>query len=649
MLAGLTELLAEDGIAPAQVSRLAHATTLVTNTLIESSGAKVGVLTTQGFRDVLEIGRMRRPSLYDLDKDKPSPLATREVRLEVRERVDAAGRVITPLKPEDVERAIARFRNEGIDAVAVCFLHSYANPKHEERAGRMVAAAGLPVSLSSTVSAEYGEFERFSTAVANSYVMPPAHAYLRQLAWEVRSLGIVTPVRMMQSNGGVATVDVAARFPVRLISSGPAAGVIGATILASRTGRGRLISFDMGGTSTDTSLVVDGEPAYASEHEVQGYSLRTAGIDIRSIGAGGGSLARLDRTGSLRVGPESAGADPGPACYGWGGAEPTVTDANLVLGYLDADRFCGGALPLSVAAAKRALERHIAAPRGVSVEEAAVGILKVCVTNMVGAVRTITTERGYDPRDFALVAFGGAGPVHAGFVAAELNIPEVLVLRDPGLLSAKGLLLSNYRTEVYRTAVQPLLDANCKRLNAAFLALESEAVAQLPEPADGARRLGLKRILELCYEGQQNVLPIELKRFPIAPRDLPGIAERLNRRFAAIYGFVPGGRRPQILKLRVLAERKVAIERMLAQGRGGAKALRRSRTRPFAHRKALFPGRQGRPLRVPVFERERLAPGTALAGPALVQEDFSNTVVAPGQRLRVDDFGNLVIATRCAP
>ena len=282
-------------------------------------------------------------------------------------------------------------------------------------------------------------------------------------------------------------------------------------------------------------------------------------------------------------------------------------------------------------------------------EEAAVGILKVCVTNMVGAVRTITTERGYDPRDFALVAFGGAGPVHAGFVAAELNIPEVLVLRDPGLLSAKGLLLSNYRTEVYRTAVQPLLDANCKRLNAAFLALESEAVAQLPEPADGARRLGLKRILELCYEGQQNVLPIELKRFPIAPRDLPRIAERLNRRFAAIYGFVPGGRRPQILKLRVLAERKVAIERMLAQGRGGAKALRRSRTRPFAHRKALFPGRQGRPLRVPVFERERLAPGTALAGPALVQEDFSNTVVAPGQRLRVDDFGNLVIATRCAP
>ena len=300
---------------------------------------------------------------------------------------------------------------------------------------------------------------------------------------------------------------------------------------------------------------MNGEPVFATEQEIEGYPLRTVGIDIRSIGAGGGSLARLDRTGSLRVGPESAGADPGPACCGWGGLEPTVTDADLVLGYLDPERFCGGALSLCVSDAKRALKRHVGGPRGVSVEEAAIGILKVCVTNMVGAVRTITTERGTDPRDFALVAYGGAGPVHAGFVAAELNIPEVVVLRDPGLLSAKGLMLSDYRTDVDRTAVQLLLDADCEALNATFVELEREAVKQLPPPAPGARRLRLKRILELCYEGQQNVNPVELRTFPMVPGHLPKVAERLNRRFAAIYGFIPAGRRPQIQKLRVRARK----------------------------------------------------------------------------------------------
>ncbi|MEE8117179.1 MAG: hydantoinase/oxoprolinase family protein, partial [Gemmatimonadales bacterium] len=562
---GLRALLSEIAIEPKEVARLAHGTTLVTNILVERSGARVGVITTEGFRDLLEIGRMRRPSLYDLTKEKPPPLAGRRARVEVTERIDSHGNVIRGLDEDGLADAIARLRQEGVEAVAVCFLHSYVNPSHEEQAGRTVERAGLPVSLSSKVSAEYGEFERFATAVMNSYVMPAVRHYLTDLTSQVRSLDIEAPVQVMQSNGGVIPGDVAARFPVRLTSSGPAAGVIGASILASKTGLTKLITLDMGGTSTDVGLVVDGQPAYTSEYDLDGYPVRTVGVDIRSIGAGGGSLARLDRTGSLRVGPESAGAEPGPACYGSGGAEPTVTDAGLVLGYLNPDRFCGGGVALSPDLAHTAIEQRIAGPRRVSADEAALGILRVCITNMVGAVRNVTTERGHDPRDFTLVAFGGAGPVHAAFIAAELDIPEALILRDPGLLSAKGLLLTNYRADVYRTFVQPLLDVDCASLSGLFAELEREAVAQLPSRMDGSQSSRVKRILELCYVGQQHVVPIELEDFPVKADHLSSLAGRLDRKFKSIFDFVPKDRRPQILHVRVFTEFVIDVERLLGR------------------------------------------------------------------------------------
>ena len=639
---GLSDLLSEIGGTAADVRRLAHGTTLVTNILVERAGAKVGVITTKGFRDLLEIGRMRRPSLYDLSKDKPSPLAGRRARVEVAERIDARGRVLKPLKAKDAERALRQLKKEGIEAVAVCFLHAYANPAHECAAGKVAERLGLPVSLSSEVSAEYGEYERFATAVMNSYVMPAVKRYLRELESGVRTLAIPATVEVMQSNGGVIEADVAGRFPVRLASSGPAAGVIGASILAAEMGRSKLITLDMGGTSTDVSVVVDGHPAYSSEHDLDGYPVRAVGIDIRSIGAGGGSLARLDRTGSLRVGPESAGAEPGPACYGWGGTEPTVTDADLVLGYLNAERFCGGRVRLDDARARQALHDSIAGRRQVAVEEAALGMLRVCITNMVGAVRNITTERGYDPRDFTLVAFGGAGPVHASFVAAELNIPEVLVLRDPGLLSAKGLLLTNYRADVYRTHVHPLLEVDCAQLSRRISELERAAIQQLPPERRDSGALRIRRILELCYEGQQNAVPIELEDVPVKPASLPAIAERLNRKFQSIFGFIPRGRRPQILHVRVFAESVVDIGRLVGRKLNGGGV----KTQPVAleQRDAIFPiGRTGR-IRTPVYDRDALPPGVALDGPLIVEERFSNTVVGPGQRLKVDDFGNLVIA-----
>ena len=631
--------------APRDVARLAHGTTLVTNLLVERAGARVGVVTTRGFRDILEIGRMRRPSLYDLNKDKPKPLAGRRARFEVGERIDVQGRVIDALDTDALSGTIEQLRQQGIEAVAVCFLHSYVNSVHEEQAGAIIEKAGFPVSLSSKVSAEIGEFERFSTAVVNSYVMPSVVKYVTELKEELKALNIGAPVEVMQSNGGVIPSDVAARFPVRLASSGPAAGVIGAGILASRAGVRNLITLDMGGTSTDVSLVVDGRPAYASEYDLDGYPVRAVGVDISSIGAGGGSLARLDRTGSLRVGPESAGADPGPACYGWGGSEPTVADADLVLGYLNPKRFCGGDIDLRVDLANATLTKHIADPRGVTVDEAALGILRVCITNIVGAVRNITMERGYDPRDFTLVAFGGAGPVHATFVAAELNIPEVMILKDPGLLSAKGLLLTNYRADVYRTAIETLAKADCNALTQLFRNLEQEAVAQLPAERASAHAVRVQRILELCYEGQQSAVPIELDAFPVEPCHLPMLADRLNEKFEAIFGFVPTGRRPQILHVRVFAEFVLDVERLLTPASGHRAAGRGKRApRPGRHREVLFP-QAGKRLRVPIFERDALPPGGHLDGPAIIEEDYSNTVVAPKQTVHIDDFGNLFITT----
>jgi len=637
-----SHLSAVEGL-PRDVARLAHGTTLVTNLLVERAGARVAVITTRGFRDILEIGRMRRPSLYDLNKDKPEPLAGRRARFEIGERIDAQGQIIEALDTDALPAIIEQLRQQDIEAVAVCFLHSYINPVHEEQAGAILEKAGFPVSLSSKVSAEFGEFERFSTAVVNSYVMPSVVKYMTELKEELKTLDIGAPVEVMQSNGGVIPSDVASRFPVRLASSGPAAGVIGAAILASRAGANNLITLDMGGTSTDVSLVVDGKPAYASEYDLDGYPVRSVGIDIPSIGAGGGSLARLDRTGSLRVGPESAGAEPGPACYGWGGSKPTVADADLVLGYLNPDRFCGGDLDLRVDLATAALKNHVADSRGVTVDEAALGILRVCITNMVGAVRNITMERGYDPRDFALVAFGGAGPVHATFVAAELNIPEVIILKDPGLLSAKGLLLTNYRADVYRTSIETLAEADCTALTQLFVDLEHEAVAQLPTERSSDQMVRVQRILELCYEGQQNAVPIELDEFPVESSHLPIFADRLNEKFKAILGFVPTDRRPQILHVRVFAELVVDIERLLIPPSEHKTASSgKHSSKPNHYRKVLF-AEAGKRLRVPIFEREALAPGSALDGPAIIEEDYSNTVVGPNQTLRIDDFGNLII------
>ena len=629
--------------APKDIAQLAHGTTLVTNLLVEHAGAKVGVITTRGFRDVLEIGRMRRPSLYDLNLDKPPPLAARACRLEVTERIDSSGQVMSALAEDEVRAGAAVLREQGVKAIAVCFLHSYANPAHEQRAAELLRELGANVCLSSEVSAEYGEFERFSTAVINAMSMPQVGHYFEELERCLRDLGIGVPLQVMQSNGGVISPEVAARFPVRLAGSGPAAGVAGAARLAVHAGIPRIVTFDMGGTSTDVGLAADGEVAYASEYHVQGYPVRSVGIDIRSIGAGGGSLAMLDRMGSLRVGPKSAGAEPGPACNGWGGSRPTVTDADLVLAFLSAGRFCGGHMSLREDLAVNAIETHIAGPCGVTVHEAAVGILRVAVTNMVGAVRNITMQQGHDPRDFVLVAYGGAGPVHAAFVAAELRIPKVLILRDSGLLSAKGLLLTQYRVDVQRTCAKVLDEVDRAELTRLFEALEESAVAQLSTGISGQPAIRVRRILEACYEGQQSTIPIDVAAFPVTQQELTALPKRLDEKFRGLFGFVPSGRRPQILHARVFAERDLHVGDLLQAGL--AEPVRKSDTgfpAPTAERGVHYPESRGR-IQVPVFERDGLADGDEIVGPAIIEEDYTNTVIAPGQSCRVVSAGNLLI------
>ena len=635
------------GLGPAAVQRLAHGTTLVTNLLVERAGARVGLITTRGCRDVLEIGRMRRPSLYDLNRDKPAPLAPRAARLEVTERMGPGGEVLVALDEAELEAAAHTLRVLGVETVAVCFLHSYANSRHEMRAGEILAASGFAVSLSSKVSAEYGEFERFSAAVINSYVMPPVRAYFDTLGHRIDSLGVRAPLQIMQSNGGVTTCEGAARYPVRLAASGPAAGVMGAAIVAGQAGFEQLITLDMGGTSTDVGLVVDTEPAYASEYEVDGFPVRAVGIDVHSIGAGGGSLARLDRTGALRVGPESAGGDPGPAGYGWGGEAATVADADLVLGYLNPERFCGS-MRLYPALAEQAIQTHLAAPRGVSVDEAALGILQVAITNMVGAVRNITMERGRDPRDFVLVAFGGAGPIHACLVAAELHIPTVVIPREPGLLSAKGLLLTHYRADVYRTYPRLLTEVDYETLGSLFSELEDEARRELEHGSADAGRIRFRHVLELCYQGQQNAVPIELERVPVDAGYLERIAATLDRKFEQRFGFLPASRRPQILHVRVFAERGFGLEALLApdgvpSGDGGA--LKGS---VDGRRDVLLPG-LGTRITVPVYQREALAPGVRVEGPAIVEESYSGTLIPPDLVCCVDPVGNLIIQQAGAP
>jgi N-methylhydantoinase A len=650
VIRGIAEILAMAGAAPEDVVEVLHGTTVGSNAILERKGARTGLLTTAGFRDVLEIGRLRTPELYDLAWDKPEPLIRRRHRLEVLERIGGQGEVIRALEPSSVVAAAERLLAAGIESLAICFINSYRNPAHEQQAAALLRARfpALDVSASFEILPQIKEYERTSTVAVNAYLRPVLRRYLERLADGLAGLGIAAPLLAVTSNGGMAGVRTAVAKPVFFVGSGPAAGVTGAAGLGRRLGEDDLIAFDMGGTTAKASLIEAGEVARVQEYEFRdgisspsrfikagGYMLKVPAIDIAEVGAGGGSIASVDPGGLLRVGPVSAGAEPGPACYGLGGERPTVTDANLVLGYLNPAALAGGALSLDPALAERAIERELARPLGISIAEAAFGVRAVVNANMARAIRAVTIERGLDPRDFTLVAFGGGGPVHAADLAAMLGIRRVLLPSFPGVFTALGMLTSDVQLEFVRALAAPLDGLDPERAVTVIDALGREAAAALAAEGYAGDRQRVSFEADLRFAGQDSELAIPLQGTRLDRASLAA----LRAEFLAAYDKL----------FQYTADDPLELVNLRAIGRGvrtgrldlGRPAMVRSALSGSGERAVLFERAHG-PIRVPVVDRGSLV-GGRLEGPLIIESLDTTIAVPPGATLTADAAGNLAM------
>ena len=603
---------------------LAHGTTMVTNAIVERRGAPVGYITTRGFRDVLEIGRMSRLHLYRLDLPaKPEPLVPRRLRREITERVGPDGTVLTRLHLEELPAIVEDFKREGIESVAVCLLHSYASPAHEQ-ALRMALEAHFPyVSISSEINAEFREYERGCTTVLNASVMPLAARYLDDLVQ--RAAG--KPLHLLHSAGGMMSVEAAKERPLSMAMSGPAGGVAAAAHTSRALGLARALAFDMGGTTTDVCLIADGVPETAGQRKLGDYPARLPMIAVESIGAGGGSIARVEPTGALKVGPRSAGAMPGPACYGQGGAEPTVSDANLLLGYLNAERIYGGSIRLDPARAESVI-RPLAARFGFSPIEAAHGVVEVANANMLRALRLVSVQRGYDLREFALIAYGGAGPLHAGALARQAGISSVIVPAHSGAFSALGCLVSPLRYDTVQTHRARLETWDAKVVEERFSALEAQCLRPLLDEGHAMDRIVLLRSLDFRYVGQNYEL--EIGFVPGGPGALKAAFEKRHRQ---LYGYATG-ENVECVNLRVTARAAEEQPPLPAPPSGTSAEATGS------HR-AYFP--ETGAVEMLRYDRTSLPPGHLVAGPAMVEDEWSTTIVYPGMRCVADRLGNLVI------
>jgi N-methylhydantoinase A len=631
VLAGLEAL----GIASAEVRRLVHGTTVGTNAVLERRGARVALLTTAGFRDLIEIGRTKRniPALFIPTFVRPKPVVERKHRFEVTERLGPDGAVLVPLDPASIEGALDGALAAGAEALAVCLLHAYLNPAHEHLVADAAKgrAPGLPVSCSADVVAEYREFERFSTTVLNAYLQPLMEGYLTSLEERLLATGYSHGVLTVASSGGMMTTDTARRLPIKTIFSGPAGGVSQACFVGAAAGIRDFITYDMGGTSTDVCLVRDLQPLMTADAMVGAFPVKVSQIDMHTVGAGGGSIAWLDVDGSLQVGPRSAGASPGPAAYGLGGTEPAVTDANVVLGRIGTRRRLGGSIAIDAERARQAVAALAARlERPLGVEPLAEGIVTIAVARMTSAIREISIQRGHDPRDFTLVAFGGAGPMHALAMAEEIGIPRVLVPRHPGNFSALGLLAADIKHDDVRTRVG-LLGERLPALRLAFAEMETAARQQLEREGFAPAQQKLLRSLDLRYRGQAFELNIALADTRLA---LDRIEADFHRQHRATYGHANLEAAIELVNARLTAYGlvpKPAAARHAAPGAAIEAAL--------VERRPVWFG--GRAYDCPVWDRERLPEGVRLAGPAIVEEFGATTVVPPGWRGAMDEHGNL--------
>ncbi len=644
VLDGVRGVLGDAGVSPGEVALAIHGTTLATNAVIERKGARTALLTTEGFRDVLALGNESRYDQYDLNITLPQPLVPRRWRLPVPERLDNTGRVLLPLDESAVARQVEFMRAEGVESLAIGFLHAFRNPAHERRAAAIVRGLWpeLPVSLSSEVSPEMREWERFSTTAANAYVQPLMARYLRRLETGLQEMGLGCPLFLMLSGGGLTTLDTAARFPIRLVESGPAGGAIFSAHVARQRGLDRVLSFDMGGTTAKVCLIDGGRPQTSRTFEVarvgrfkkgSGLPLRIPVIEMVEIGAGGGSLAGLDAMGRIQVGPESAGADPGPACYGRGGTQPAVTDANLLLGRYDAERFAGGSMRLDTGAAEAALAAQVGGGLGLSAAMAALGVVEVVDEAMANAARVhaIESGKGYDGR--AVIAFGGGGPVHACRVAEKLGVRRILVPSGAGVGSAIGFLRAPVAYEVVRSLYQRFATFDRAAVNALLAEMAAEARAAVARGASGAP-VEERRLAYMRYVGQGHEIAVPLPPRDLEEADVASVRALYDAEYARFYDRpVPGSDVEAMSFAVTVSTREGAVEP--AAGVADAPAP------PPLRRQAVRDTATGEVTEWPVYDRAAMAPGAAAAGPCIVAEDETSTLVGPGWRCRVDGLGYL--------
>jgi N-methylhydantoinase A len=639
----------ENGVAKAGAQFRAaglflHGTTVAINTILERTGATCALITTQGFRDIYEIGRVNRPESYNLSFRRHAPLIERDLRYEVRERMDAQGKVLLGLDEDAVRAAAADAVRAGAQAIAILFLHSYRDPAHEQRAKAIIAESHpqLFVTASHELSQEYREFERTSTAAANAYVGPRVRRYLGEMSEHLSAAGFGGDFLIVQSTGGLFGVEEAQSACIRMLESGPAAGVIGTKALCDGIALRHAIAFDMGGTTAKAGVIHDGTVLMTGSALIGGYAtglpVQIPMIDIQEVGTGGGSIARVEM-GALHVGPESAGAQPGPVCYGQGGTEPTITDANLVLGRLGADRFLGGEMRLDLEGAQRALAERVADPLGLDVTAAADGILRIATTKMSHMVRWVTTERGLDAADFTLVAYGGAGPLHAAMVARELRIAKVVVPRAPGHFSAYGMLVADLRRDFVKTWFTPLAEASFSAMEAIYAEMEQRGRAAVRRSEVAVSAVAVQHAADMRYVGQEHAVTVELAAELFAAEDRDGIKRRFDAVHERRYGYSAPGEKAEIVSLRSAVTglmRKPAFEPIAAGGsEPPAGAFRGTRAVYFAE--------AGRRVDTPTYDRAALLAKNRIAGPALIEEYASTTVVHPGDVATVDAFGDLVI------
>ena len=648
---GLAEVFAETGLTGAAIEEIRHGTTVASNAILEKKGARTGLITTQGFRDVLEIRTLRMPRLYDLTWTKPEPLVERYLRQVVAERIDALGHVQLPLDMQDVARAVDALLAERVETIAVCLLHAYANPVHELAIRDVIGqrAPGLPVSLSCEVLPEIKEYERTSTTVMNAYVMPVVASYLQALRKGLDSAGIAARLLLMQSNGGLTTDASAVRRPVDIIESGPAGGVVGAQALARAKRLSNIITFDMGGTTAKASIVEGGEVTRAAEYSVgagimigsrlltgAGYTLKVPAIDLAEVGAGGGSYVWIDAGGSLQIGPESAGALPGPVCYGLGGTVPTVTDANVLLGYLNPEYLVGGALRLNAEHASVVFEQTIARPLQLSVERAAYGAHQIAASNMIRAIKAVSTERGRDVREFALFAFGGNGPLFACGMAEALGVRRVLVPPSAGLFSSFGLLYAEVEHHYGRTLRRLLRQCDLNEVEQAWATLARQATEQLAAEGFIGAHAVLRRSAALHYHGQTYELTVPVPEGPMDENMVSYLEEAFGREHEKTYGHRAGPDEPvELVTIQIIGQ-GIRTDTSVPE------RVQRSRAEPAPPppRQAYFGAQHGW-LRTPVVRRDALA--VALGGPVIVEEYDATCVIPPGWRAALDTGENILI------